>query len=42
LPTAFVCRDQRFEQAFATPMIDLGAANDGWRGGGAMWFTHKG
>jgi predicted O-methyltransferase YrrM len=40
MPTSFVCRDAVFEAEFATPMIDLGPINDGWRGGGAMWFTH--
>jgi predicted O-methyltransferase YrrM len=40
LPTAFICRDKAFDAAFDTPMIDLGEFNDGWRGGGAMWFTH--
>jgi hypothetical protein len=40
LPTAFICRDDAFAAEFATPIIDLGAINDGWRGGGAMWFTH--
>ena len=40
LPTAFICRDPAFEAEHTTPMIDLGTANDGWRGGGAMWFTH--
>jgi hypothetical protein len=40
LPTAFICRDAAFESVHATPILDLGALNDGWRGGGAMWFTH--
>lgn len=38
LPTAWVCRDPSFADWFATPPRDLGAANDGWRGGGSMWF----
>jgi predicted O-methyltransferase YrrM len=40
LPTAWICRSPQFEGWFATPLVDLGTANDGWRGGGAMWFTH--
>jgi predicted O-methyltransferase YrrM len=40
LPTAFVCRDPLFDASFTVPMLDLGHLNDGWRGGGAMWFTH--
>jgi Methyltransferase domain len=39
-PTSFMCRNAAFESEFATPMLDLGKYNDGWRGGGAMWFTH--
>jgi hypothetical protein len=39
-PTAFICRDQEFVSDLAEPMLDLGHYNDGWRGGGAMWFTH--
>jgi hypothetical protein len=39
-PTAFVCRSPAFADWFATPLIDLGTSNDGWRGGGSMWFTH--
>jgi len=41
LPTSFICRDAAFEAEFAVPMLDLGKSNDAWRGGGAMWFTHK-
>jgi hypothetical protein len=40
LPTTFVCRDDAFFAEFAEPLLDLGELNDGWRGGGAMWFTH--
>jgi Methyltransferase domain len=40
LPTAFICRDREFEDFFSIPLIDFGERNDGWRGGGAMWFTH--
>jgi len=40
-PTAFLCRDPAFAADLAEPMLDLGAYNDGWRGGGAMWFTHR-
>lgn len=40
LPTAFLCRDQSFDDLLAEPMLDLGVYNDGWRGGGSMWFTH--
>ena len=39
-PTAFLCRDELFAAHFQTPILDLGKYNDGWRGGGAMWFTH--
>ena len=39
-PTAFVCRDPEFEDFFSTPLLDFAERNDGWRGGGAMWFTH--
>lgn len=41
-PTAWVCRDPAFAPWFTTPPLDLGAANDGWRGGGSLWFTHRG
>lgn len=40
-PTAFVCRDKRFDRHFSRPLIDLGDHNDSWRGGGSMWFTHR-
>lgn len=40
-PTAFVCRDAEFNDFFSLPILDFGARNDAWRGGGAMWFTHK-
>lgn len=39
-PTNFVCREPSFAPWFRAPLIDLGSANDGWLGGGAMWFTH--
>ena len=39
-PTAFICRDVAFEAELVGPLIDLGRYNDGWKGGGAMWFTH--
>jgi hypothetical protein len=39
-PTAFICRDPECAADLAEPMLDLGSRNDGWRGGGAMWFTH--
>lgn len=41
-PTTFVCRDEALAAAFETPFLDLGVLNEGWRGGGAMWFTHTG
>ena len=42
-PTSWVCRDPAFEDWFAQPLVDLGAANNpGWRGGGSLWFTHAG
>jgi predicted O-methyltransferase YrrM len=41
LPTTFICRDPQFEDLFARPPIDFEAANDTWRGGGSMWFTHR-
>ena len=37
---AYPPTDQAFEKDFEHPMLDLGVLNDGWRGGGAMWFTH--
>lgn len=40
LPTAFICNSSLFENDIRQPFVDLGAANDGWRGGGSMWFTH--
>jgi methyltransferase family protein len=40
-PTSWVCRRPEFDSWFATPLVDLGDANDGWRGGGSMWFTPK-
>lgn len=40
-PTAFVCRNPAFADWFTRPPVDLGSANDGWRGGGSMWFTHR-
>jgi predicted O-methyltransferase YrrM len=40
-PTAFICRDPEFADELNEPMIDLGPFNDGWRGGGAMWFTSR-
>lgn len=41
LPTTFVCRDESFSDEMSSPMLELGEFNDGWLGGGAMWFTHK-
>lgn len=38
-PTSFICRDPEFAADLREPMIDLGQYNDGWLGGGAMWFT---
>jgi len=40
-PTAFICRDTEFAAELREPMIDLGPYNDGWLGGGAMWFTAR-
>jgi predicted O-methyltransferase YrrM len=40
-PTAFICRDAEFAAELREPMIDLGPYNDGWLGGGAMWFTAR-
>ena len=39
--TSFMCRDEAFQHQFETPLLDLGHGNDFWKGGGAMWFTHK-
>jgi hypothetical protein len=39
-PTAFICRDAAFEHMLSKPLLDIGSENGGWRGGGAMWFTH--
>jgi hypothetical protein len=39
-PTFFVCRDEAFASSFTDPFLDLGILNDGWKGGGAIWFTH--
>jgi hypothetical protein len=36
LPTAFICRDPRFENEFSEPILDLGDYKASWRGGGAM------
>jgi hypothetical protein len=40
LPTAWICRMPQFSQWFDRPLVDLDPFNDGWRGGGSMWFTH--
>jgi predicted O-methyltransferase YrrM len=40
-PTAFICRDGEFAADLRQPMLDLGPYNDGWLGGGAMWFTAR-
>lgn len=40
LPTCFICKDPAFAASLDRPLIDIGKYNDGWRGGGAMWFTH--
>jgi hypothetical protein len=40
LPTAFICRDPRFDNEFATPVLDLGDYKPSMREGGAIWFTH--
>jgi hypothetical protein len=40
LPTAFICRDPRFNNEFELPILALGGYTPAWRGGGAMWFTH--
>jgi hypothetical protein len=36
----FVCRDPRFCNEFAEPILDLGYYKPAWRGGGAMRFQH--
>jgi hypothetical protein len=41
LPTAWVCRMPQFDTWFQHPLVDLGSASDGWRGGGSLWFTHS-
>lgn len=41
-PTTFVCRDKHFEDLHQPPMLDLDELNDGWSGGGSMWFRHTG
>ena len=40
LPTAFICRDPRFNNEFETPILDLGEYHPPWRDGGALWFKH--
>ena len=37
-PTHFMCRDSNISDAMPVHFLDLGAFNDGWRGGGAMWL----
>ena len=41
-PTAYISKDQAFEDLMTTPFVDFGTKNvvDEWRGGGAFWFTH--
>ena len=39
-PTAWVCRRPQFSDWFSEPLVDLGASNGSWRGGGSLWFTH--
>jgi hypothetical protein len=40
-PTSWVCRSPQFAGWFdSPPPVDLGDKNDGWRGGGSLWFTH--
>lgn len=42
LPTAYICRNEKFKKFFKEPFIDLGSENNlGWHGGGSMWFTYK-
>ena len=41
LPTAFICRDPRFDSEFSDPILDLGDYKPAWRGGGAFWFQHN-
>jgi len=38
-PAAFVSGDEAFAKEDFV-LVDLGEGNPGWRGGGAMWFTH--
>lgn len=40
-PTAFVCNHPALRAHFERPFIDLGSPkmNEGWSGGGSMWFT---
>lgn len=40
LPTSYVCRAPGLASFFSAPLVDLGEKNDGWTGGGSMWFTH--
>lgn len=40
LPSTWLCRNPAFADWFAKPPVDLAPHNDGWKGGGALWFTH--
>jgi hypothetical protein len=41
LPTAYICRAPWFDAEMPNPIVDLGKHNDGWKGGGSMWFTKR-
>lgn len=42
LPTTYICQNKKFSKYFEVPFVDLGTPNnEGWSGGGSMWFSYK-
>ncbi len=41
MPSAYVSQTEQFQETLARPFVDLGGANEQWRYGGSLWFTHR-
>jgi len=40
MPSYYMSLQSKFAPILASPPVDLGRRNDGWRHGGSLWFTH--
>jgi predicted O-methyltransferase YrrM len=40
MPSAYLTTTDGLKECVWPPLVDLGEANEGWRHGGSLWFTH--